>query len=140
MKHGDCARPRLLWRRPAGYEAARPLFERAITISEAVRGPDDVFIGMLLHDLAGGALETRDDGRAELLQRRALAIFDKAWGDGHPYSAMARLRIAVLLHIAGQRAQAEALLRQSDAGDREHARNRPCLVCHVSQGAGEYPL
>ena len=97
----------------ARYEAARPLLERAITITEAVRGPDDVFVGMLLHDLAGGALDTRDDGRAELLQRRALAIFDKAWGDGHPYSAMARLRIAVLLQIAGQRAQAEALLRRA---------------------------
>ena len=38
----------------------------------------------------------------------------------------------------GSGRQAEALLRSSDAGDREHARNRPCLVCHVSQGAGEY--
>ena len=32
-----------------------------MTISEAVRGRDDVFTGMLLHDLVGSALETRDD-------------------------------------------------------------------------------
>jgi CHAT domain-containing protein/Tfp pilus assembly protein PilF len=95
----------------ARFDETRRLFERALTLSEAVRGPDDVFVGMLLHDLAGVALETRDVARAETLQRRALGIFDKSWGDGHPYSAMARLRVAVALHLAGQRLQAEALLR-----------------------------
>ena len=114
------------------FDEARPLLERAVTISEAVRGRDDVFTGMLLHDLVGIALETRDDRRAEPLQRRALAIFDKAWGDGHPYSAMARVRIAVLLHNAGDRAQAEELLRpamqlvESTLGA-EHAWFATCL-------------
>ena len=92
----------------ARFDEARQRLERAITISEAVRGPDDVFAGMLLHDLVGGALEMRDFARAEPLQRRALTIFDKSWGEGHPYSAMSRLRLAVLLLQAGQRVKAEA--------------------------------
>ena len=95
----------------ARFDEARRLFERALSLGEAARGRDDVFVGMLLHDLAGGALETRDLARAETLQRRALGIFEKSWGDGHPYSAMARMRVAVALNLAGQRLQAEALLR-----------------------------
>jgi len=119
------------------FNEARPAFERAITISESVRGPDNVFTGMLLYDLVGSALETRDDVRAELLQRRALTIFDKAWGDGHPYSAMARTRTAVLLHNAGQRALAEALLRPATqlierTLGTEHAWFATCLRVHAS--------
>ena len=95
----------------ARFGEARQQFERALAIAEAVRGREDTFVGVLLHDLVGIALETRDAARAEPLQRRALAIFDKSWGEGHPYSAMARLRIAVLLDMVGQRAQAETLLR-----------------------------
>jgi tetratricopeptide (TPR) repeat protein len=121
----------------ARFDEARHLLERAMTISAAERGPDDVLTGMLLHDLVGLALETRDDGRAEPLQRRALAIFDSAWGDGHPYSAMARLRVAILLHNAGHRAQAEALLGpatqliESTLGT-EHAWFATCLRAQAS--------
>ncbi len=61
MKHGDCARSALALAKAARFDEARPLLERAVTISEAVRGRDDVFTGMLLHDLVGIALETRDD-------------------------------------------------------------------------------
>ena len=121
----------------ARFAEARQLLERAITIGESVRGPDDVFVGMLLHDLVGVALETRDNARAEPLQRRALAIFESAWGAGHPYSAMARMRIAVLLHMAGQRAEAEALLRPAtqlieNALGTEHAWFATCLRAQAS--------
>ena len=53
MKHGDCARRALDLAKAARFDEARRTFERAITISEAVRGPDDVFVGMLLYDLVG---------------------------------------------------------------------------------------
>jgi CHAT domain-containing protein len=119
------------------FGEAREQLERALTIGEAVRGPDDVFVGMLLHDLVGAALETRDNARAEPLQRRALAIFESAWGAGHPYSAMARMRIAVLLHLAGQRAEAEALLRPAtqlieNTLGTEHAWFATCLRAQAS--------
>jgi tetratricopeptide (TPR) repeat protein len=94
----------------ARFNEARRLLERATTISEAARGPGDVFTGMLLHDLVGGTLEMRDFARAESLQRRALAIFDASWGEGHPYSAMSRLRLGVLLLQAGEPVKAEALV------------------------------
>jgi CHAT domain-containing protein/Tfp pilus assembly protein PilF len=93
----------------ARFTDARQSFERAITISEAVRGPDNAFTGMVLHDIVGGALDMREFATAETLQRRALAIFAKSWGQGHPYAAMAQLRLAMLLLHAGQGAKAEAL-------------------------------
>ncbi len=94
----------------ARYVEAQRLFDQAIAISEAARGPDDAFVGMLLYDLVAGVLETREFTRAEQLQRRALAIFGKSWGEDHPYSAMSRMRLAVLLLQAGQRVQAEVSL------------------------------
>jgi len=121
----------------ARFDAARQLLERATTISEAARGPEDVFTGMLLHDLVGGALETRDFASAERLQRRALAIFDKSWGEGHPYAAMSRLRLAVLLLQAGQGVQAEALVESATQViektlGAEHAWFATCLRAQAS--------
>ena len=140
MRHGDCALRRSIWRRPPGSTKLGRLLERAIAIGEAVRGPDDVFVGMLLHDLVAGILEMRDFTKAEPLQRRALAIFDKSWGEGHPYSAMAQLRLAVLLLQAGQRVQAEAITRVRNAGHREDARRRARLVCDVPEGTSQSSL
>ena len=94
----------------ARFDEARQMLERAVAIGEARRGPEDVFVGILLHDLVAGILEVRDFTKAEPLQRRALAIFDKSWGEGHPYSAIARVRRAVLMLQAGQRVQAEAII------------------------------
>ena len=97
----------------ARFDEARPLFERALTIAEGVRGPADGLVGELLLELAGNALESRDDAKAESLYRRAMALFDRRWGVEHPYSAMARSRLALLLEHAGQGPKAEALLRQA---------------------------
>ena len=66
----------------AMFVEAQRTFDQAIAITEAVGGPDDVFVGMLLYDLVTGVLEMREFTRAESLQRRALTIFDKSWGEG----------------------------------------------------------
>jgi CHAT domain-containing protein/tetratricopeptide (TPR) repeat protein len=97
----------------ARFGEARALFERALTIAEAVRGPDDALVGVLVFELAGDALEARDDARSESLYQRAIAILERTWGAEHPYPAMARSRLALLLQHAGQGPKAEALLRQA---------------------------
>lgn len=99
---------------------ARSTFERALALAEPVRGADDTYVAMLVFQLAGNALEMRDDGRARALYERAIAAFDTHWGAAHPYPAMARSRLALLLQRAGQRQQAEALLRPALAAV-EHA-------------------
>jgi len=97
--------------RAGRFDEARPMFERALSLSESVRGPDDIYVAMMIFDLAGNALETRDDARARSLYQRVITTFDRLGGAGHPYAAMARSRLALLLQRAGQRQRAEDLLR-----------------------------
>jgi CHAT domain-containing protein len=123
--------------RAARFGDARLALEQSISITEARRGPDDVFVGILLHDLVAGLLSTRDFTQAERIQRRALAIFDRSWGDGHPYSAMARLRLGVLLLYAGQRGQAETTIAAATQAiektvGTEHSWYAACLRAEAS--------
>jgi CHAT domain-containing protein len=97
------------------FAEGRALLERALRLSEAHRGPEDADVALLLYQLAGNALEQRDDVRSQQLDERAIAIFDKVKGAEHPLSAMARLRLAVLYERAGQQPAAEALLRSAIA-------------------------
>jgi CHAT domain-containing protein/tetratricopeptide (TPR) repeat protein len=92
------------------FAEGQALLERALRLSESV-GPEAIDVAMVLHQLAGNALAQRDDARAQPLVERAIAIFDRVWGPGHPYVAMARSRLAALYERAGQRPAAEALLR-----------------------------
>jgi CHAT domain-containing protein/tetratricopeptide (TPR) repeat protein len=92
---------------------ARTILERALSIAEGVRGGDDPDVGVLIFELAGNAMATREDARAEALYQRAIGIFEKNWGDQHPYAAMARSRVASLYERAGQGPKGEALLRQA---------------------------
>jgi hypothetical protein len=119
----------------ARLDEARSLFERALAIAEALPGADDRFLGALMFDLAGNALESRDDARAELLYQRAIARFERAWGTEHPYPAMARSRLALLQQHAGQGPQAEALLKQAtDVIERTLGTEHPWYaVCLTTQ-------
>jgi CHAT domain-containing protein len=94
----------------AKLDEARRLFERALAIAEPVAGIDEAFVGVLIFELAGNALEARDDPRAESLYKRAIAIFERSWGAEHPYTAMARSRLALLLEHSAEGPKAEALL------------------------------
>jgi CHAT domain-containing protein len=119
----------------ARQSEARTLLERALTIVEATRGPDDALLGMVVFELAGNALDARDDARAESLYQRAIAILEKAWGSEHPYPAMARSRLALLQQRAGQGPKAEALLRPAtDTIERTLGPNHPWFVlCLTTQ-------
>jgi CHAT domain-containing protein/Tfp pilus assembly protein PilF len=93
------------------FAEARPMFERALSLSEGLRGPGDAYVAMVIADLAGNALEQHDDARAWTLYERAIAAFDAVWGAEHPFTAMARSRLALVHQRAGQRRQAEDLAR-----------------------------
>src|SRR5262249_47361368 len=95
------------------YDDVRPLLERALNFSERARGLDDIAVAMVLFDLAENALDTRDDARARTLIQRAIGIYERSWGNEHPYTAMARARLAAIEQRAGNGPKSEALLRQS---------------------------
>src|SRR5262249_22949570 len=71
-------------------DEATPLFERALTLSERVRGADDPYVAMVAYDLAGNALTALDYTKAQGLYERAATALEKVYGPSHPYAAMAR--------------------------------------------------
>jgi len=95
----------------ARFEQARSTFERALNLAEDALGPNHQYVGMLVFDLAGNALERHDDSSAQSLYYQSILMFDRLWGPGHPYSAMARARLALLQRRAGQSQNAEDILR-----------------------------
>jgi CHAT domain-containing protein len=94
------------------FRDARPLLERALTLTEGARGPEDKQVADVAAQLAAAYLDLQD-ARAEPLFERAIAIMDKTRGAGHPATAFARSRLAALYQLAGERSKAEPLLRQA---------------------------
>ncbi|MGE5246278.1 MAG: tetratricopeptide repeat protein, partial [Betaproteobacteria bacterium] len=99
--------------RAGKFDEARPAFDRALTLADDLRRPDDTYAAMIAFDLAGNALELHDDSRARSLYERAIATFDRAWGAEHPYAGMARSRLALLCERAGRHQDAERLAREA---------------------------
>ena len=95
------------------FDAARSLLERALAITEAERGSNDLQTAAVAAQLAGVYRRLPDDARSEMLFERALSILDASLGPAHPATAVVRSRLGLLYQKMGQRAKAEPLLRQS---------------------------
>jgi CHAT domain-containing protein/tetratricopeptide (TPR) repeat protein len=87
------------------------LLERALTLTESVKGPEDREVGDVAEQMAGACFDRRDMARAESLYVRAVAILDKTLGVDHPAAAVVRSRLARVYRVTGQRLKAEALVR-----------------------------
>jgi len=97
------------------FAEAGTMLGRALQLVEGVRGPDDLYVTELVGDLAGNALEARDNARAETLYQRALAVLQHTLGAEHPHTAIVQSRLALLSERDGQRVKAEPQLRQACA-------------------------
>jgi CHAT domain-containing protein len=94
------------------FEEARPLFERALTLA-ADGGAGETAVALLQFRVAGNALETRDDRKAESLYLAVAATLERTVGAEAPYAAMAQSRLALIYQHAGEGPRAEALLRHA---------------------------
>jgi CHAT domain-containing protein len=107
-------RTKALAARGAGRERdARGFYQQALTLTANLPSRDDRLIAILNFELAGSALELRDETSAAAAYQRAIDLFNRTVGADHPYSAMARSRLALLYEQAGQGPKAEALLLQA---------------------------
>jgi tetratricopeptide (TPR) repeat protein len=97
----------------AKYDEAKPLIERALTISERVRGAGDPFVWGLLRDLGSVASDLEDFSTAELLFHRALAAAETTLGPQHPAVALAATELAWVYQHTGRRPKAEELANQA---------------------------
>jgi tetratricopeptide (TPR) repeat protein len=92
---------------------ARPLLERALTITETALGPDHPAVATDLNNLA---LILRDLGQpqaAQPLLERALTITETALGPDHPAVATDLNNLALILRDLGQPQAAQPLLEQA---------------------------
>ena len=95
------------------YGTARPLVERALVISERVRGPNDADVAELIMELGEIARARREFAQAESLYTRALAVMEEVLGADHPLTAYAWSRLAQVYATTGRRPQAETLIQRA---------------------------
>ena len=97
------------WGALAAHAQARPLFERALAISERVLGAENPGIAPDLNNLGGLLRAQRDYAGARPLHERALAICERALGAEHPDTAHSLSGLAGLLEDQGDLAGARPL-------------------------------
>ena len=97
----------------AQFSAAESLFKYALTVADAVHGPDSTEASLILHVL-GMLYQT--EGRyseAEPLLLRSLAIKEKTVGAEHPDTSATLHELARLYQAQGRYSEAEPLLLRS---------------------------
>ena len=88
---------------------AEPLYRRALTILEKVRGPDHSQTAVVRLGLADLLAAQGRDAEAEADYRASLRSFERVLGPGHPIVATTLERYAALLRRAGRSAEADQL-------------------------------
>ncbi len=91
------------------YAGAKPLYLRALAISERVNGPDHPSTGARLNNLAMVLLAMGDYAGAKPLFTRALTISERANGPEHPSTGRSLNNLARLLLEMGDSAAARPL-------------------------------
>ncbi len=95
------------------YDAAEPLFRRALATREKTLGPDHPDTAGSLNSLALLFQSKGDYEGAEPLYRRALTIYEKTLGPDHPDTAGSLNNLALLLRSKGDYDGAESLYRRT---------------------------
>ncbi|GAA0576098.1 FxSxx-COOH system tetratricopeptide repeat protein [Paractinoplanes ferrugineus] len=95
------------------YRRAMDYDRRALTIIEAVRGPDHVEVAAALDHLTVSLTHLARADEAEPLQRRALAITEAALGPDHTDTAASLHNLANTLRDLGRADEAEPLQRRA---------------------------
>src|SRR5437868_5040673 len=82
------------------YERAQALYERAVTITEAVLGPEHPDTGMHLNNLAMVLWQQGNLSDAMVIYKRVLAICEKTLGSDHPNTQLVlqnKIRLSLAL-------------------------------------------
>ena len=80
--------------------AARPLLDRALTITEAAYGPEHPAVATRLNNLALVLGDLGEPAAAQPLLDRALAITEAAYGPEHPAVAISLGNLAAVLRLS----------------------------------------
>lgn len=94
------------------YDAAEPLYRRALEIAEKSFGPEHPNVATVLNNLAGLLPDTNRFAEAELLLRRAMKIEEKIYGPDHPWVARKLVNLGALFQDTNRLEEAEPLFRR----------------------------
>ena len=97
------------------YDAAEPLFRRALAINERALGPEHPVTATSLNNLSALLSDKGDYDAAEPLYHRALAIRERALGPEHPDTMRSLKTLRRLLVKLGRFSEAELLRRRKPA-------------------------
>jgi tetratricopeptide (TPR) repeat protein len=92
---------------------ARPLAERALSITEAAHGPDHPDVGTRLNNLALIWQDLGQPDQARPLAERALSITEAAYGPDHPAVGAALNNLALIWQDLGQPDEARPLAERA---------------------------
>ena len=103
----------VIYQARGNYDAAQPLYVRALAIWEKSLGVEHSNVATVLNNLAALHREQGNHDAAEPLYRRALAIWKKTLGLEHPQVATALNNLAALYREQGNYDAAEPLYRRA---------------------------
>ncbi len=89
------------------YTQAELRYRHALTIIEAIQGPDHPDVAAGLHNLASLFFSQRAFARAEPLWQRSLSISERASGDHHPHLVPAIVTLGIVTQAQHKFEQAE---------------------------------
>ncbi len=92
---------------------ARKALEGAVSLNEAIYGPDHSEVAAVQNNLAAVLRDLGRPADARSLQERALAIEERTYGPSHPNVARALNNLAWILRALDQSAAAEPLQRRA---------------------------
>jgi CHAT domain-containing protein len=132
-----------MYRAAGDYEAARPVYERALRIYEQAYGPNHPDVGRSLGGLGALLWMTGDYAAARPLLERSLRIAEGNRGTDPQAVALALKRLAEFLTATGDYASARPLLERAvpiweQVGDRRHAAAALSDLAEVVGLTGDY--
>ena len=95
------------------FAEARPLAERALTLAEAVFGPEEEATAQVLNDLGYLHQSMGEPDKAEPLHRRALAIRERVFKSDGPNVVQSLNNLAKACRALGRDAEAAPLFKRS---------------------------
>ncbi len=119
------------------YAEARKQFEAAVKTAEAFE-PEDTRLATSLNGLAETYRAQGRTAEAEPLHKRALAIREKALGQGHPDIIQSLNNLAGLYLAQGRTAEAEPLLKRAQDLEAQVSAQFTLWQSHITSGESAY--
>jgi tetratricopeptide (TPR) repeat protein len=94
-------------------EEAKAYYERSLTLTEELRGPNDPDAAIVLNNLGSVYVAMGDLDRALLLFQRSLSIYEKMLGPDHPQTAAALNNLASVYQTKGDYERALVLYQRA---------------------------